>query len=132
MKKQTLAALAAAAAAMLGTTGCISTQKTMSPGGIIASSKPVFDGKYTVLNGGKTVTGKYTFDVLHAKNNDISGSAMKKAVDEALAQAPGADALIDIKTDNLSVQKMVIFPIGWPLEYSFTTFVTGVPVKTNN
>lgn len=130
MKTTTCAAIAVVAIALVSATGCISTKKSMMPGNIIASTKPVEQGKYTVLNGGNVVTGKYTIDLLHAENNDVSGSAMKKACDQALAQAPGADALVDIKTDALSVIKTWRFP-QIPLEVTYTTFVTGVPVKTN-
>lgn len=111
-------------------TGCMTTQRTMMPGSIVASSKPVEQGKYTVLNGGKTVTGLYKFDLLR-NDNDVSGSAMKKAVDQALSQCPGADALVGITVDNMTTQKMLI-PLGIPTEWSFTTFVTGTPVKTQD
>ena len=49
----------------------------------------------------------------------------------ALSQAPGADALIDVKTDSMTETKMLVYP-PWPLKAEFTTFVTGVPVKTND
>lgn len=130
MKSSTIAAVAAVAIALVGATGCISTDKKMMPGGIAASTKPIEQGKYTVLNGGNVVTGKYTVDLLNSSNNDVSGSAMKKACDQALTQAPGADALVDIKIDTLSIVKMWRFP-PIPLEITYTTFVTGVPVKTN-
>ena len=50
----------------------------------------------------------------------------------ALSQAPGADALIDVKTDSMTEVKTLVVPITWPLKAEFTTFVTGVPVKTND
>lgn len=130
MKTTMIAAVAVTAIALAGATGCVQTSRTMSPGSIIASTKPLEQGKYTVLNGGNVVSGKYKVDLLNSSNNDVSSSAMKKACDQALAQAPGADALVDIKTDTLTVQRMLVFP-PWPLELSFTTFVTGVPVKSN-
>ena len=50
----------------------------------------------------------------------------------ALSQAPGADALIDVKTDFMTETKTLLFPIPLILKAEFTTFVTGVPVKTND
>lgn len=132
MKTKTLAAIAFAATALVCTSGCTTTQKQMMPGTLVPSTKPIEQGKYTVLNGGKTVTGKYTMDYLHSSNTDFSKSAMKQAVDMALSQAPGADALVDVKTDSMTEVKMLIFPIQFPLRAEFTTFVTGVPVKTND
>lgn len=125
-----MAAFAAIATSVAVATGCISTDKRMMPGGIVAATKPVEQGRYTVLNGGQSVTGKYTMNILNSSQNDISGSAMKKACDQALAQCPGADALVDVKTDTLQITKMWKFP-QIPLEMTYTTFVTGVPVKTN-
>ena len=49
----------------------------------------------------------------------------------ALSQAPGADALIDVKTDSMTETKMLVYP-PLILKAEFTTFVTGVPVKTND
>lgn len=129
MKKQFIPVFAAVFA-ILGTTGCVSTQRTMMPGAIVSSNKPVEQGKYTVLNNGNTVTGQYSFDLLKG-NNDVSGSAMKKAVDQALAQCPGADALVGITIDNMTTQKILV-PFMIPTEFSFTTFVTGTPVKTQD
>lgn len=130
MNKRFVPVLAAAVSIGVAT-GCTTTQRTMMPGSIVASNKPVEQGKYTVLNGGKPVTGKYTFDLLRS-NNDVSGSAMKKAIDQALSQCPGADAMVGITIDNMTTQKTLIFLAPIPLELSFTTFVTGIPVKTQD
>lgn len=132
MKKQTtFAVLAAAAFALCGATGCIVTEARPMPGTIIPYNTPVEQGKYTVLNGGRVVTGSVTIDYLKA-NEQLRESAMKKAVDQALAQCPGADALIGITTDSQTYSKTLWTPlIPWPLEFTYTTFVTGTPVKKN-
>lgn len=130
MKKNTaFAVLMTAAFVLCGATGCITKQVTAMPGGIIAANKPVEQGKYTVLNGGRVVSGSFTTDIVGG--TELRESAMKQAVDQALAQCPGADALVGITTDSQTVVKMLVFPITFPLEMKFTTFVTGTPVKLN-
>jgi len=98
------------------------------PGGIIQANKPVEQGQYSVLNGGKVVTGSYTVDF--QQGGSVKESCMKQAIDKALAQCPGADALVGITTDNQTKLKFLVFP---PIvfENSYTVFVTGTPVKLN-
>ena len=130
MKTNPFAIVAAALLALVGSTGCMSTNRTMIPGGIYASNKPVEQGKYTVLNGGNTVTGSYTTNMMKSDKN-IAGSAMKKAVDTALAQCDGADALVGITTDTVVENKLLwILYVPVPWEMNYITFVTGTPVKT--
>lgn len=133
MKKQLFAVFAASVIALVGGTGCMVSQVTMQPGSILPSNVPVQQGKYTILNNGNVVSGKYKLNILHLSDNDYSGSAMKKAVDEALSQCPGANALVGITTDTMDTMKTLITPFGpIPREASRTFFVTGTPVKTND
>lgn len=128
MKTMKIAAIAAMAAALLAGAGCTSTNITQTPGGW--TPKPMAPGSYTVLNGGKPVTGKVTVDI-SGKAGPMTSSAMRKAVDQALAQCPGADALIDITQDGQMVFRTLnLGLIQIPLEMSYTAFLTGVPVKT--
>lgn len=129
MKTTTIAAVAAAAFTLVCATGCTSTNITQMPGGW--TPKPMAPGSYTVLNGGKPVSGSVKVDLLDKSNNDLTSSTMRKAVDSALAQCPGADALIDVTQDMRTTQKaLMLGPIVIPKEYSYTVFLTGIPVKT--
>ena len=130
-KLQQCAALVFAATVLAGGTGCVKTSITQTPIGWVP--KPMAPGSYTVLNGGKPVTGKVVVDFLDKSNNDLNSSTMRQAVNEALAQCPGADALIDITQDHRMTNKILmigLFP--WPLESSMTYFVEGIPVKTKD
>lgn len=128
MKKHSFLVLAAAVA-MLGSTGCKTESITQMPGGW--TPKPMAPGSYTVLNGGKPVTGSVKVDLLDKANNEITTSTMRQAVDSALAQCPGADAMIDVTQDSRTTSRiLMIGPIQIPQELSYTVFITGVPVKT--
>ncbi|MBR3086684.1 MAG: hypothetical protein IKH04_09820 [Kiritimatiellae bacterium] len=129
MKTTTIAAVAAVAFTLVCATGCTSTNITQMPGGW--TPKPMAPGSYTVLNGGKPVSGSVKVDLLDKSNNDLTSSTMRKAVDSALAQCPGADALIDVTQDMRTTQKaLMLGPIVIPKENSYTVFLTGIPVKT--
>lgn len=129
MKTRMIAAVAVTAISLVGASGCMSTNITQAPGGW--TPKPMAPGSYTVLNGGKPVSGSVKVDLLDKSNNDLTSSTMRKAVDSALAQCPGADALIDVTYDLRSTQKKLqLGPIGIPQENSYTVFLTGIPVKT--
>lgn len=131
MKSKKLAVAAALAAALAAAAGCTSTNITQMPGGW--TPKPMAPGSYTVLNGGRPVTGKVTVDFLDKSNNDLTSSTMRKAVDQALAQCPGADALVDITQDSrTTLRTLQIGPFIIPQENSYTIFITGVPVKTKD
>lgn len=129
MKTRMIAAVAVTAISLVGASGCMSTNITQAPGGW--TPKPMAPGSYTVLNGGKPVSGSVKVDLLDKSNNDLTSSTMRKAVDSALAQCPGADALIDVTYDLRSTKKKLqLGPIGIPQENSYTVFLTGIPVKT--
>lgn len=128
MTTKKLALFAVLASALIAGAGCTSTQIAQMPGGW--SPKPMAPGSYTVLNGGKPVTGKVTVDI-SGKAGPMTSSIMRKAVDQALSQCPGADALIDVTQDGQTViRTLTIGPIIIPQETSYTVFLTGVPVKT--
>jgi hypothetical protein len=130
-KLQQCAAFVLAATILAGGTGCIQTNITQTP--VAWTPKPMAPGSYTVLNGGKPVSGKVVVDFLDKSNNDLNSSTMRQAVDQALAQCPGADALIDITQDHRITNKtLMIGMFPWPLESSMTYFITGVPVKTKD
>lgn len=127
MKTMKIAAIAAMAAALLAGAGCTSTTVTQMPGAW--NPKPMAPGSYTVLNGGKPVTGKVTVEL--GGDTRMTSSVIRQAVDQALAQCPGADALIDTTQDSQMVTSILaIGPIMIPKEMSYTVFLTGIPVKT--
>lgn len=115
-------------------TGCFKTTEVQQMPGAWTSKALTPAGTYTVLNGGKHVTGSVTVTLVGDKSqNVISSSTMKAAVDNALAKCPGADAMIDIYTD---VRTETTKPGSCPFagffvksEYKYTVFVTGIPVK---
>ncbi len=115
-------------------TGCFKTTEVQQMPGAWTSKALTPAGTYTVLNGGKHVTGSVTVTLVGDKSqNVISSSTMKAAVDNALAKCPGADAMIDIYTD---VRTELTKPGSCPFagffvesEYKYTVFVTGIPVK---
>ena len=128
MKTQFIAAVLAALA-VAGTTGCTSTNVSQMPGSW--TPKPMAPGSYTVLNDGNLVSGSVKVDMLNSSNNNNNESTMRQAVNSALAQCPGADALIDITQDSRMTQKtLMLGPFMIPKEYSYTVFITGIPVKT--
>ena len=125
--------LACAAIAALGTslTGCLSL-----PGSIVDRSKPIEQGKYTVV--GDTVSSSvYNVSVffiplppIFSDSNDVeemAGTVIESAqgrllYHKALGKAPGADGLIEYSLDH----QYFLFPfltIG-------RTSLSGTPVKT--
>lgn len=128
MTTKKLALFAVLASALIAGAGCTSTHINQMPGGW--TPKPMAPGSYTVLNGGKPVTGKVTVDI-SGKAGPMTSSIMRKAVDQALSQCPGADSLIDVTQDGqMVIRTLTIGPIIIPQETSYTVFLTGVPVKT--
>ena len=115
MKKLALLALCAAGVAV--TSGC----RTNLGGGIMASTKPVEQGKYDVL--GDRVSGYESswygpFGISYAK----PGNAALRCLDEAKAKAPGADALIEVG-QNMEM-------VNYGVARQIITRVEGTPVKT--
>lgn len=118
MNIKNIAILAACAAGIVVTTGCRSTLG----GSFQSSSKPIDQGKYTVV--GDRVSGSESswfgpFGVSYAK----PGNAALRCLDEAKAKA-GADALIEVGTS----MEMV----NWGVARQIITRVEGTPVKTRD
>ena len=114
MKVIMVAAIAAVAMIM---SGCHSY-----PGSIQDKSKPIAQNGYTVVGDEASAT-ECQITVFGIGLSDLRGSAGRRMYKTALAQAPGADALIEYTTDVRDVALGPIF-VQW-----FT--LTGTPVKTN-
>lgn len=117
MNVKNIALMALCAAGVAVTSGC----RTNLGGGIMPSTKPVEQGKYTVL--GDRVSGSESswfgpFGVSYAK----PGNAALRCLDEAKAKAPGADALIEVG-QNMEM-------VNWGIARQIITRVEGTPVKT--
>ncbi len=115
MKKLMKCALAAFCAITLA--GCLSSPLTLVP-----STDPVEQGKYTVL--GSEVSGTDTqVALLFLTTFGAHGSGMRRAIDDALSQAPGADALVRVAVEQ---------EYFWLIALNFYKMrVTGTPVKLN-
>ncbi len=114
MKKLIPLTLCAVAAAF--STGCLIN----SSGTFQSSSKPVEQGKYTVL--GSRVSGtdsQYTILGFHIAR---PGNPALRALDDAKSKAPNSDALIEVGTN---VELLLVGPLQVT-----TTRVSGIPVKT--
>ncbi len=114
MKKIMGVAAAAVIAAMI--TGC-----TTLPQNFVHASKPMEQGKYTVL--GKEVEGTDTQVSVLGFGVGRPGSPQRRAYKTALSKAVGADALVEMAVDYQTIN------LWWV--YVLTTRVTGTPVKTN-
>lgn len=115
MKKFALLALCAAGVAV--TSGC----RTNMGGGFQPCSKPVEQGKYDVL--GDRVSGSDSSWILpFGLSQDKPGNPALRALDDAKAKAPGADALVEVGV-NLE-------HVNYGIAHQFITRVTGTPVKT--
>lgn len=130
MKSLTVAAMVAVATTM---TGCVAV-----PGPIIDKTKPVDQGKYTVVSKETVSSSVYHLNILgfipippiftdsnsasEMGENMIASASGQLLYRKALAKAPGADALIEYSLDH----QYCFFPL---LMFTRTT-LTGVPVKT--
>lgn len=115
MKAKQLALVAVCAAAVSVISGCMNM-----PIGYVPSNVPVSQGQYTVV--AESVSGSdHQISVLGFGAARL-GSAQNRAVKNALAQAPGADALVGMSID-LETKNLVFVNI-------ITTRVTGTAVKT--
>ena len=101
--------------------GCVSRPVTY-----VASSKPVGQGKYSVL--GPEVTGSYRQMSILFFSFGLPGSSQARAVTDALEQVPGADALVGMAVDT---EVFEILPFLCPIIGCYSTKVTGTPVKTH-
>ena len=116
MKNLTKLACACLAAATLLLTGCISV-----PGVIRDQTKPLSQNGYTVVGEEVTAT-EVQITVLGFTLSDLRGSAGRRMYKNALAQAEGADALIEYTMDTKGV--------ALPFLTIITHNLTGTPVKT--
>ena len=116
MKMKVLAGAAIAAAAMV-VSGCYSY-----PGTIQDKSKPMNQNGYTVV-GDEVSASECQVFLFGIPMSDLRGSSGRRMYKNALAQAPGADALVEYTTDVRQINAPIIM-VQW-----FT--LTGVPVKTN-
>ncbi len=114
MKLKTLALASALALAM---SGCY-----VVPGTIQEASKPLEQGKYTVVS--KSVSSKYFQVYLFGQPmaEPVEGSEGRYMYKEALAQAPGADALIEYCYDTKQLN------LAWLVFQWYT--LTGTAVKS--
>ena len=114
--KLKLIAGAAIAAAMVGMSGCY-----MYPGTIQDKSKPIEQGRYSVVGDEVSATELQVF-LFGFPMSDLRGSGGRRMYKSALAQAPGADALIEYTMDTKQLNLSVLLFQWYTL--------TGVPVKT--
>lgn len=114
MKAKQLALAAVCAAAVSAVSGCMNL-----PAGYVTSNIPVSQGQYTVV--AESVSGSDHQVSAFGFGASKLGSAQDRAVRNALAQAPGADALIGMSID-IERKSLVFASI-------ITTRVTGTAVK---
>lgn len=113
---------AIAAAAALALSGCLS--KTVA---MVTSTDPVEQGRYTVL--GSEVTGTDTQVMILFMTFGASGSGARRATEDALSQAPSADALVRVAVDCEEFYfpfNFIVAPVG-----IVKTRVSGTPIKIN-
>ena len=107
--------LALGAAALLATTGCMNIPVSFSD-----KSVPIEQGKYTVV--GDEVLGEDHQIGLLGFPVGMPGSGQRRALKNAMSQAPGADGLVSVAVDFQQFN-VYLFQI-------WTTKVSGTPVKT--
>lgn len=106
------------------------------PGSVMQSNVPLSRGGYEILNNGQTVSGSATtvskISALGVRQDPNQSARMQDAIKNALAQCPGADALINITTDvnvKTSTYPIPIVSLFMAGKIEHTTIVTGTPVK---
>lgn len=105
------------AVAMLALGGCVTSPVWFEP-----STAPIPSEGYTIS--GLEVSGASSQIWVFGLGGDASTSQQRRALRDAMAQAPGSDALVSVCIDKSVVN---IFPFYM----SVTTRVTGTPVKFN-
>lgn len=115
MKTNLIAGAAIAAVAMV-VAGC-----QTYPGVIIDKSKPMEQGGYTVVKDEVSAT-EVQVSLAGFSLSDQRGSVGRRMYKKALAEAPGADALIEYTTDVKSITAPFVTLTWYTL--------TGTPVKT--
>lgn len=118
MKKlHKLGGLALGVAVIMAFAGCSTMPVAFSD-----KSIPMEQGKYTVV--GDEVMGEDHQVMILGFGLGLPGSGQRRALKQALDQAPSADALISMAVDVQVINLMWASVV--------TTKVTGTPVKTNN
>ena len=118
--KKVLRILAAATAVAMS--GCLSKTAAM-----LTSTDPVAQGRYTVL--GSEVSGTDTQVMILFMTFGASGSGARRAIEDALSQAPSADALVRVAVDTEEFYfpfNFIVAPVG-----IVKTRVSGTPIKIN-
>ena len=118
--KKVLRILAAATAVAMS--GCLSKTAVM-----LTSTDPVEQGRYTVL--GSEVSGTDTQVMILFMTFGASGSGARRAIEDALSQAPSADALVRVAVDTEEFYfpfNFIVAPVG-----IVKTRVSGTPIKIN-
>lgn len=93
------------------------------PKNYATSSIPVTQGKYTVL--AEEVQGSSTQTQWLFFTFDKDGRVQRDAIDDALSQVIGADALVSMTVD----EEVFTFIVPFVLPTFYTVYVTGTPVK---
>ena len=114
--------------------GCTSTMSM--PGTMMQSNIPLSQDGYEILNNGQQVTGTATtvskMNAFGVKEDPNKSARMQDAIKNALAQCPGADALVNITTDvrvKTTYYPIPIVSLFMAGKIEHTTTVTGTPVK---
>ena len=110
-------AVAAIAAGMLITTGCHTVPHNFSDASI-----PIDQGRYTVV--GDEVMGEDTQVFICGIPLSLPGSGQRRALKQAIGQAPGSDALVSMCVDVQYLNLIFVQIV--------TTKISGTPVKTDN
>lgn len=113
MKK--LIGMIAIAATAVVMTGC-----TTAPQNFVFASKPIEQGRYTVL--GDEVEGMDSQLMILGYGVGLPGSPQRRALKTALSKAAGADALVEMSVDYQMLNLCFVQVL--------TTRITGTPVKT--
>ena len=114
--------------------GCTSVMS--SPGMMMQSNVPLTQGGYEILNNGQQVSGRATsvtkINALGMSQDPNQSARMQDAIKNAIAQCPGADALVNITTDvkvKTTTYPIPIVSLFMAGKIEHTTIVTGTPVK---
>lgn len=100
----------------LGLTGCLS-----SPIALVPSTDPVQQGQYSIV--GAEVSGTDTQLSILFLTFGAHGSGIRRAINDALSYAPGADALVRVAVEE-EYFSLILFSFN-------KVRVSGTPVKTN-
>lgn len=132
--KNPLSKIAALALVSALAAGCTSVMS--APGSMMPSNVPLTQGGYEVLNNGQQVSGRATsvtkINALGMSQDPNQSARMQDAIKNALAQCPGADALVNITTDvqvKTTTYPIPIVSLFMAGKIEHTTIVTGTPVK---